>query len=320
MSLYRYRPLETDSLRTRSLKGRPSKVDLAAFARAYRKGEGLQGWMGSLPRILAGTDFRDAVDALERARRKGRAMVWGLGGHVVKCGLNAVIIDLMQRGFVSALALNGATAIHDFEIALAGATSEEVERDLAEGDFGVSEETGREMNAAVARGAREDKGIGQALGEWILERPADFPHAGHSLLACALQRKVPVTVHVALGTDTTHYHPSADGEALGRGSMQDFRLLASIARDLHDGGVYLNCGSAVILPEVFLKAVNLVRNLGHPLEAFTTVNLDFLQHYRPTRNVVQRPTLGSGKGIALTGHHELMIPLLAAALVERDQE
>ena len=320
MSLYPYRPLETDSLRTRSLKGRPSKVDLAAFARAYRKGDGLQGWMGSLPRILAGTDFRDTVEAVERARRKGRAMVWGLGGHVVKCGLNAVIIDLMQRGFVSALALNGATAIHDFEIALAGATSEEVEKDLAEGDFGVSEETGREMNAAVARGAREDKGMGQALGEWILERPADYPHAGHSLLACALQRKIPVTVHVALGTDTTHYHPSADGGALGRGTLQDFRLLASVVRDLHDGGVYLNCGSAVILPEVFLKAVNLVRNLGHPLETFTTVNLDFLQHYRPTRNVVQRPTLGSGKGIALTGHHELMIPLLAAALVERDQE
>ena len=320
MSLYPYRPLETDSLRTRSLKGRPSKVDLAAFARAYRKGDGLQGWMGSLPRILAGTDFRDTVEAVERARRKGRAMVWGLGGHVVKCGLNAVIIDLMQRGFVSALALNGATAIHDFEIALAGATSEEVEKDLAEGDFGVSEETGREMNAAVARGAREDKGMGQALGEWILERPADYPHAGHSLLACALQRKIPVTVHVALGTDTTHYHPSADGGALGRGTLQDFRLLASVVRDLHDGGVYLNCGSAVILPEVFLKAVNLVRNLGHPLEAFTTVNLDFLQHYRPTRNVVQRPTLGSGRGIALTGHHELMIPLLAAALVERDQE
>ena len=320
MSLYPYRPLETDSLRTRSLKGRPSKVDLAAFARAYRKGDGLEGWMGSLPAILAGTDFRDTVEAVERARRKGRAMVWGLGGHVVKCGLNAVIIDLMQRGFVSALALNGATAIHDFEIALAGATSEEVEKDLAEGDFGVSEETGREMNAAVARGAREDKGMGQALGEWILERPADFPHAGHSLLACALQRKIPVTVHVALGTDTTHYHPSADGGALGRGTLQDFRLLASVVRDLHDGGVYLNCGSAVILPEVFLKAVNLVRNLGHPLEAFTTVNLDFLQHYRPTRNVVQRPTLGSGRGIALTGHHELMIPLLAAALVERDQE
>ncbi len=319
MSLYPYRPLETDSLRTRSIKGRPSKVDLAAFARPYRKGEGLEGWMRSLPGILAGTDFMEAVKALEGARREGRAMVWGLGGHVVKCGLNAVIVDLMQRGFVSALAMNGATAIHDFEIALAGATSEEVEKDLAEGEFGVSEETGREMNAAVARGAGEGKGMGQALGEWIQDRPADFPHAGHSLLACALQRKVPVTVHVALGTDTTHYHPSADGEALGQGTLRDFRLLASITRDLHDGGVYLNCGSAVILPEVFLKAVNLVRNLGHPLEAFTTVNLDFLQHYRPTRNVVQRPTQGSGKGIALTGHHELMIPLLAAALVERDQ-
>ena len=320
MSLYPYRPLETDSLRTRSIKGRPSKVELAAFARPYRKGGGLQGWMRSLPGILAGTDFREAVESLERARQKKRAMVWGLGGHVVKCGLNAVIVDLMERGFVSALALNGATAIHDLEIAMVGATSEEVEKDLAEGDFGVSEETGREMNAAVDRGVREGKGIGQALGEWILERPGDYPHADYSLLACALRRKVPVTVHVALGTDTTHYHPSADGEALGRGTLQDFRLLASVVRDLHDGGVYLNCGSAVILPEVFLKAVNLVRNLGHPLEAFTTLNLDFLQHYRPTRNVVQRPTVGSGRGIALTGHHELMIPLLAAALVERDQE
>lgn len=320
MSLYPYRPLETDSLRTRSIRGRPSKVDLAAFARPYRKGDGLEGWMRSLPGILAGNDFREAVEAMERAKRRGRAMVWGLGGHVVKCGLNAVIIDLMERGYVSALAVNGATAIHDLEIALAGATSEEVEKDLAKGDFGVSEETGREMNAAVTRGAGEGKGIGQALGEWILERPGDYPHADYSLLAGALRRKVPVTVHVALGTDTTHYHPSADGEALGRGTLQDFRLLASVARDLNDGGVYLNCGSAVILPEVFLKAVNLVRNLGHPLEAFTTLNLDFLQHYRPTRNVVQRPTVGSGKGIALTGHHELMIPLLAAALVERDRE
>ncbi len=233
MSVYPYRPLETGSLRTRSIKGRPSKVDLSAFARPYRKGEGLQGWMRSLPGILAGTDFREAVESLERARRKERAMVWGLGGHVVKCGLNAVIIDLMERGYVSALALNGATAIHDFEIALVGATSEEVEKDLAEGDFGVSEETGREMNAAVDRGVREGKGIGQALGEWILERPGDYPHTDYSLLANALRRRVPVTVHVALGTDTTHYHPSADGEALGRGTLQDFRLLASIVRDLH---------------------------------------------------------------------------------------
>lgn len=320
MSLYPYSPLETDALRTRSIKGRPSKVDLKAFARPYRKGSGLQSWLRSLPGILAGNDFMEVLEALEKARRKGRAMVWGLGGHVVKCGLSAVVVDLMERGFVSALALNGATAIHDFEIALVGATSEEMEKDLAEGNFGVSEETAREMNSAVAYGVQGGKGIGQALGEWIVDHPENFPHSQYSLLACALQQKIPVTVHVALGTDTIHYHPSADGKALGRGTLQDFRLLASIACDLHDGGVYLNCGSAVILPEVFLKAVNLARNLGHPLEDFTTVNLDFLQHYRPTRNVVQRPTRGSGRGIALTGHHELMIPLLAAALVERDQE
>ncbi len=320
MGLYAYDPLEIGSLRTRSLKGRASKVDLTAFASPHRKGAGLQGWIDSLPRILAGTDFRDAVEAIDLARRKGRAILWGLGGHVVKCGLNSVIIDLMRRGFVSALALNGATAIHDFEIALVGATSEDVEKDLGGGDFGVSEETGREMNAAMTRGVSEGKGIGQALGEWILNDSVNFPHAEFSLLACALRQRVPVTVHVALGTDTIHYHPAADGAASGQGTLQDFRLLASITRDLHDGGVYLNCGSAVILPEVFLKAVNLVRNLGNSLEAFTTVNLDFLQHYRPTQNVVKRPTLGSGRGIALTGHHELMIPLLAAALVERDND
>lgn len=316
MNLYSDQPLDIKSMRTRSVKERVSKVTLAAFAKPYQKGSGLQGWLSSLPKILAGTAFRDVVDAIGLARQNGRGILWGLGGHVVKCGLNPILTDLMSRGFVSALVLNGSTAIHDFEIAMVGSTSENVDKELPSGDFGVTEETGTWMNTAIKEGVSEGKGIGQALGEWIIKNKTHFPHAEFSLLACALKQRIPVTVHVAIGTDTIHTHPAADGATLGQGSLRDFRLLASIIRHLNDGGVYLNCGSAVILPEVFLKAVSMIRNLGHPVECLTTVNLDFLQHYRPTQNVLKRPTLRSGKGISLTGHHELMIPLLAAALVE----
>ncbi len=237
---------------------------------------------------------------------------------MIKCGLNPVLIDLMERGFVTALALNGAGAIHDFEIALAGSTSEDVESELETGDFGMSRETAEWMNEAIAQGVSRGVGLGEAIGSYLDENSSRFPFLDVSLLATAFRRNLPVTVHVAVGTDTIHVHPSADGSLLGKGSLQDFRLLTAVIRDLNDGGVYLNCGSAVILPEVFLKAVSLVRNLGSPLGQFTTVNLDFLQHYRPHHNVVTRPTRGSGQGIELTGHHELMIPLLAAALIESE--
>jgi hypothetical protein len=245
-----------------------------------------------------------------------------LGGHVIKCGLAPVLLDLMQRGFVTAFALNGSAAIHDFEIALAGHTSEDVEAVLPDGRFGAAEETGREMNRAIAEGDREGLGMGEALGKW-LDR-AETAHQADSLLLQAYRHATPVTVHVAIGTDTPHTHPAADPAAIGSTSHRDFRLFAACVTDLDAGGVYLNVGSAVVMPEVFLKAVSAVRNLGHPLAGFTTANFDFLQHYRPRVNVVERPHKGGAGvslptgGYAITGHHELMIPLLAAALIEKD--
>jgi hypothetical protein len=241
-----------------------------------------------------------------------------MGGHVIKCGLAPVLLDLMRRGYATGFALNGSAAIHDFEIALAGVTSEDVEAALPDGRFGAAEETGREMNRAVTGGVSEGLGMGEALGRW-LELCASPPYAASSLLLGAYRNATPVTVHVAIGTDTPHAHPAADGAAIGAATHLDFRLLCSSIAELNGGGVYLNVGSAVVLPEVFLKAVSAVRNLGHPLAEFTTVNFDFLQHYRPRVNVVERPHAASGgHGYAITGHHELMIPLLAATLIERD--
>jgi hypothetical protein len=318
MTRYAYRPIDSSKIRSRSIQTRATKVGVEDFGKAYQKGSGLNGFTQSLPKILAGSAFRRVVEALVSAKSIQKPVIWGLGAHVIKCGLNPVLIDLMDRDFVTALALNGAGAIHDFEIALAGSTSEDVESELETGDFGMSRETAEWMNEAIARGVSGGTGLGEAIGSYLTEVPSRFPFLNASLLAAAFQRKIPVTVHVALGTDTIHVHPSADGSLLGKGSLQDFRLFTSVVRDLNDGGVYLNCGSAVILPEVFLKAVSLVRNLGSPLGKFTTVNLDFLQHYRPHHNVVKRPTRSSGQGIELTGHHELMIPLLAAALIESE--
>ena len=318
MTRYAHQPIDSSKIRSRSIQGRATKVSVEQFGKVYQKDSGLNGWLQSLPKILAGSGFRRVVEALVSARSLKRPIIWGLGAHVIKCGLNPVLIDLMERGFVTALALNGAGAIHDFEIALAGSTSEDVESELETGDFGMSRETAEWMNEAIAQGVGRGNGLGEAIGSYLDENSNRFPFVNLSLLAAAFQRKVPVTLHVAIGTDTIHIHPSADGSLLGKGSLQDFRLLTAVVRDLNDGGVYLNCGSAVILPEVFLKAVSLVRNLGSPLGKFTTVNLDFLQHYRPHHNVVKRPTRGSGQGIELTGHHELMIPLLAAALIESE--
>jgi len=318
MSKYTKRPLDFAGLKTVPLKERGGKVKTADFASVFRAGSGVAGWLDSLPRILAGNSFRAVVDALAAARSRRRSIIWGLGGHVIKCGLAPVLIDLMRRGYVTAFALNGAAAIHDFEIALAGHTSEDVEAVLPDGRFGSAEETGREMNRAIAEGDKEGLGMGEALGRW-LDSGAAPDHAASSLLLQAYSQGTPVTVHVAIGTDTPHTHPAADAAAIGSASHHDFRLLAAYVADLNEGGVYLNVGSAVVLPEVFLKAVSAVRNLGHPLANFTTADFDFLQHYRPRVNVVERPHAGSGgAGYAITGHHELMIPLLAAALIERD--
>jgi hypothetical protein len=315
MSIYSKHPLDFARLRTVGLQERGGKVKIADFAARYRKGSGIAGWLDSLPHILAGDSFRAVVAAVLAARVQKRAIIWGLGGHVIKCGLAPVLIDLMERGFATALALNGSASIHDFEIALAGHTSEDVEAVLPDGRFGAAEETGSFMNQAIVEGASRELGMGEALGAWLHSRD----HL-ECLLTQAYLHKTPLTVHVAIGTDTPHTHPAAEPAAIGSTTHRDFRLFASCATDLHDGGVYLNVGSAVILPEVFLKAVSAVRNLGHPLANFTTVNLDFFQHYRPRVNVVERPHAGGagGRGYALTGHHELMIPLLAAALIEKD--
>jgi hypothetical protein len=325
--------MDFDDLRTIPLRERGGKVRAEDFAKPYHRDSGVLGLVDSLPRILAGNALRDLVEAIAAARAASKPVIWGLGGHVIKCGLAPVLIDLMRRGYATAFAMNGAASIHDFEIALAGRTSEDVEAVLPDGRFGVAEETGREWNQAVVEGDSQDIGIGEALGR-RLEAIADPSYSAQSLLVAAWRNATPVTVHVAIGADTPHAHPEADGAAIGRSSHCDFRLFCSLVSELDAGGVYINAGSAVVLPEVFLKAVSVVRNLGNPLAGFTTANLDFLEHYRPRVNVLERPHArgvglpacpgdlftaprAGGRGIAITGHHELTISLLAAALIER---
>jgi hypothetical protein len=318
MTKYPIQPIDLSNLKTIPLQARAGKVQVKDFATPHHKGATIAEWLDSLPHILAADSLCAVVEAIAKARTHNRAIIWGLGGHVIKCGLAPILIDLMHRGYATAFALNGAAAIHDFEIALAGQTSEDVEAVLPDGRFGAAEETGREMNEAIAAGARDSLGMGEALGRRLDEiAAAEFAPA--SLVLEAWRAATPVTVHVAVGTDTPHMHPAVDAAAIGSATHRDFRLLCSLVAGLHDGGVYLNVGSAVILPEVFLKAVSAVRNLGHPLANFTTVNLDFVQHYRPKLNVVERPHAKSGgAGYALTGHHEILIPLLAACLIEKE--
>jgi hypothetical protein len=311
MSKYAQQPLSFEGLKTIPIQTRGGKVCVDHFGKVY-SGGGVSALLDSLPHILAADSLRSVVTALAHARARKKMILWGLGGHVIKCGLAPVLIDLMRRGYATAFALNGAAAIHDFEIAIAGHTSEDVEAVLPDGSFGAAEETGREFNRALG-GAT---GFGESLGHH-LQTIANPRFASASLLCETYRNSTPVTVHVAIGTDTPHTHPTASGEALGRATHHDFRLLCSLVREIDNGGVYLNVGSAVVLPEVFLKAVSVVRNLGHPLANFTTVNFDFIQHYRPKVNVVERPHAQSGgHGYSITGHHEIMLPLLAAALIE----
>jgi hypothetical protein len=317
MTKYPVQPIDLSALKTVPLRDRGGKVQVKDFAAPHRQGAGIGAWLDSLPHILAADSLRAVVAAIAQARAHSRSIIWGLGGHVIKCGLAPILIDLMHRGYANAFALNGAAAIHDFEIALAGQTSEDVEAVLPDGRFGAAEETGREMNGAIAAGVRDSLGMGEALGRRLNEIAA-VEFASASLVLEAWRAATPVTVHVAVGTDTPHMHPAVDAAALGSATHRDFRLLCSLVSGLHDGGVYLNVGSAVVLPEVFLKALSAVRNLGHPLANFTTVNLDFVQHYRPRLNVVERPHAKSGgAGYALTGHHEILVPLLAACLIEK---
>lgn len=316
-SQYPIKPLDFDGVSTYPILERKSKVHADMFGKPMDGSENVLAFISKLPHILAGESLRNLVRALLYARASNRAIIWALGGHVLKVGLGPVINDLMHAGFVTGIAMNGSAAIHDFEIALCGSTSEDVEEQIGGGRFGMAQETAEYMNAAIESAAANGLGIGEGLGMFIAQgesRKIDFRHRPISILAEAYAKRIPLTVHVALGTDIIHTHPQTSGKNLGDASYRDFRLFCSMTRELDGGGVYLNIGSAVVLPEVFLKAVSVVRNLGHRLEEFTTANLDFIQHYRPTQNVLKRPTQSSGQAIALTGHHEIMLPLLAAAL------
>ena len=309
-------PLSLDGISTYPLGERKSKMGVGDFARAHAPGASLASFLDSLPDVLAVKSLRALAGDVRRARERGKPILWGLGAHVLKVGLSPVLLDLMERGLVTGLALNGAGIVHDFELAVAGQTSEEVEEGLGSGAFGMAAETGAEVNRAIVEGDRDGLGLGAALGRYLEQRQP--PHLAQSLLAAAYRRGLPATVHVAVGTDIVHMHPACDPAALGRASHLDFRILAAEVARLGGGGVYLNVGSAVMLPEVFLKAVTLARNLGHDLSDFATANLDFIQSYRPNTNVVRRPTAGVGRGYSLTGHHELLVPLLAAMLVETE--
>jgi len=309
-----WRPLELKGIKTSSLQKRKSKVGVDSFASPLRPASSFKEFLHSLPKILAAEDFQKVVSRIVEAVRGDKMVLLGMGAHPIKVGLNPIIINLMERGIIRGLALNGAGIVHDVEIALAGKTSEEVEEGLGTGAFGVTKETAELINNALQAGHKEGWGIGESMGR-ALQKESGLQHREMSLCAAAFRLEIPLTVHVAIGTDVVHIHPSTDGAIIGELTYRDFRLFAALVSSL-EGGIYINLGSAVIMPEVFLKALSAARNLGHRVKDFSTLNMDFIQHYRPTQNVVCRPTIQGGKGFALTGHHEIMFPLLAAAVIE----
>lgn len=306
-------PIDLTRIKTTSLQNQGRKVKNDAFARPFCRGSSFRDFFRSLPRILASTELKEAVDGFVEAHRKEKMAILAMGAHPIKVGLNPVIIQLLEKGVIKAVAMNGAGIIHDLEIAMVGQTSEDVESELNQGTFGMVEETSCVINMAISEGGRHEWGIGKSLARKIVQENYQF--ANMSILATAERLGIPVTVHVAIGTDINHMHPTADGAAIGEGTHRDFRIFASVVSHL-EGGVYLNLGSAVVLPEVFLKALTVARNLGHRIEHFMAINMDFIRHYRPTVNVVERPTRMGGRGITLIGHHEIMFPLLAAAILE----
>ncbi len=307
-------PIEIPPLKTCSLKSRKSKVDRADFARTWKTGGTLEDFIDRLPDILGANDLKAVVSAIATSRKTDKRVVMAMGAHVIKVGLNPVVIDMMERGIITAIALNGAGIIHDLELAMVGRTSEEVLEGLEQGAFGMARDSADFLNQTISGTEKEGLGLGAAVGRAIIKK--QLPFAGESIFAAAYRLNVPATVHVAIGTDIIHIHPEFEPGAVGRASHLDFRLFASVIAGLEEG-VYLNVGSAVILPEVFLKALTLVRNMGHKVEKFTTVNMDFIRHYRPTTNVITRPVSMGGKGYTLLGHHEIMFPLLAAAVIEK---
>ncbi len=312
----KYRPIDLSGVQTYPLAERKNKVIMAEHqAGPVRAGMTVAELLAGLPDQLGSQALLGVIDAVVAARKKGRPVVVAMGAHVIKCGLQPVLKSLIEADVITAIALNGAGSIHDYEISLIGETSEDVGAVLHEGHFGMAEETGRDINRALREGVARGVGYGEAVGRFIIDN--GNPHRELSLLATCVSRDSPVTVHVAVGTDIIHQHPAADGAVIGAATFTDFRLFTSVVADLGDGGVYLNIGSAVLLPEVFLKALSIAQNLGHRVDNFTTANLDMQQHYRPLQNVVKRPTSGKSRGYTITGHHEIMLPLLAAGILDR---
>jgi hypothetical protein len=309
----KFEPLDFSKIRTYPVAGRSNKVNAGAFATPHIAGGSLASFLGALPDFLAVQDFKRTVTAVAEAVRNGRPVLLMMGAHSIKVGLNPVFVAAMRRGILSAVAFNGAGAIHDFELCYQGETSEDVQRGLDDGSFGMADETGRLMNAALADGVARGLGAGRALGEAAIA--AKYPNLDLSILATGAALDIPVTAHIAIGTDIIHQHPTTDGAILGEASYRDFKTFAAVCAGL-DGGVVLNVGSAVIMPEVFLKALTIARNLGHKVERFTTATFDMTRHYRPSENVQRRPTKLGGQGFYLIGHHEIMIPLLFAAITE----
>jgi len=322
MSIYSIQPATFGSLRTYPLASRKSKVTAKDLGRRFTGNTSIATFLRTLPNILAARDLQELVHRIRLARKRKSAILWGMGGHFIKVGLAPILVELMEKGFVSAVAMNGAALIHDFEIAMAGSTSEDVDVSLGKGQFGMAKETGWGINEIAKLAHRIRIGYGEAAGQYLTSGIVEPKNPDLSILIAAYKRRIPVTVHIAIGTDIPHIHPAADGAALGAASYHDFRLFCALVQQMDGGGAYLNWGSAVLLPEIFLKAVSVARNLGNPLQAITTANFDFIQHYRPTTNVLKRPISASNqtrretsRGFAITGHHELLFPLFAAALL-----
>ncbi|WP_298272805.1 hypothetical protein [Geobacter sp.] len=312
----KYRPVDLAGVRTYPIAERKNKVSIVRdFARPVSAGMSVAALLASLPPQLGAEALNGVIGAVVGAREKGKPVIFAMGAHVIKCGLQPVLKSLIETDVITAVALNGAGSVHDYELSLIGETSEDVGAVLHCGTFGMAEETGRDINRALRAGVARGMGYGEAVGRFIIEN--GNPHREWSLLATCVERDIPVTVHAALGTDIIHQHPEADGAVIGEATFRDFRLLTSVVADLGEGGVYLNVGSAVLLPEVFLKALSIAQNLGHHVDHFSTANFDMQQHYRPLQNVVKRPTSGKGRGYTITGHHEIMIPLLAAGILDR---
>jgi len=314
MKRYKFFPLFPNKLKTVSLKDRESKVKIGDFGSPVEKGSSFSKWLNSLPNILASKNLRELAKAIVEAKKGKRGIMVGMGAHVIKVGLSPILIDLMENGFITSIASNGACLVHDLEIALEGKTSEDVEKHLKDGSFGVAKETGETINKASLLCLQEDIGLGEAMGRVMAEIPLKYPE--HSIFLKAWKLNIPFTVHVAIGTDIFNFHPNSSGEGIGKGSLKDFFLFSSIVRELNNGGVFLNFGSAVIIPEVFLKALTYVRNMGYKVENFTTAVFDFTVQYRALKNVAERPVSESGRGFYFVGHHEILIPLLAGMIKE----